>query len=424
LVASNCAWWGPPDCQTQDVPTSCGAKIIDNNSGVNQFFTIFNDTLTFNFNMSIGDTSLFYQNSIEKFSFTFERIDTFLILNNIDSARFYKIIHTDTSGNVINSILNNQEIIVAKDWGLVQFFRVDSFPSILLPVTLSGITNPDGGLFKFTNEVLYDFQPGDKIQSNIWYWQPGGPPWNNFNRYELITVLNRTNTVDSIIYEVEKNTFDAVANTFLIDTVFLRYARHIVISQIPFEFFDGNERSLFMSNYCGLDLWTYYIKPFPYIGYCAAENCWGQIDTGGPVATGSTTYVAGLGIYDSQYSLAQPPPIGYGTGTQIVYFEKNGLPCGTLFTNVQKNSTSDNYLTVFPIPSDKNGELTFSYPSTGGQKEIVIYDINGKEVTRYALPQWSTTQKIKLPELSSGVYVARLISNSQHQISNVKFVVE
>jgi hypothetical protein len=85
----------------------------------------------------------------------------------------------------------------------------------------------------------------------------------------------------------------------------------------------------------------------------------------------------------------------------------------------QKNTFS-----IHPNPAFSNSEITLSYPSGTGQREIIINDVNGREVIRYSLSQWSSTQTIKLPQMVSGVYVARLISNFQFPISNVKFVVE
>jgi hypothetical protein len=57
--------------------------------------------------------------------------------------------------------------------------------------------------------------------------------------------------------------------------------------------------------------------------------------------------------------------------------------------------------------------------------EIVINNIDGKEVGRYPCRpdsyRESTTQKLKLPKLADGVYVARLIGKDIS--ANSKFVV-
>jgi hypothetical protein len=88
------------------------------------------------------------------------------------------------------------------------------------------------------------------------------------------------------------------------------------------------------------------------------------------------------------------------------------------------NEGQGTFVSVYPNPAFSNSEITFSYPSATGQREIVINDVNGREVMRYTLPQWSSTETLKLPQVAKGVYVARLISDSRFAVANVKFVVE
>jgi hypothetical protein len=80
-------------------------------------------------------------------------------------------------------------------------------------------------------------------------------------------------------------------------------------------------------------------------------------------------------------------------------------------------------LSLFPNPAYTNSSITFTYPSLGSLSEIVLNNIDGKEVARYALPLWSSLQHLKLPKLAKGVYVARLL-NENAAVANVKFVVE
>ena len=77
----------------------------------------------------------------------YETTDTLSILGQLDSARYFRISHHDSDGNVIDSELNGQPIIISKQFGLVQFFVVDSFPTVLKPVYLIGNVSPMVGLF-------------------------------------------------------------------------------------------------------------------------------------------------------------------------------------------------------------------------------------------------------------------------------------
>jgi hypothetical protein len=79
-------------------------------------------------------------------------------------------------------------------------------------------------------------------------------------------------------------------------------------------------------------------------------------------------------------------------------------------------------ISIYPNPTTSNSTLTFTYPSISAKKEIIIYSIHGKEIARYTLPQWSSTQTAKLPQMAGGVYVARMVGENESAM--VKFVVE
>jgi hypothetical protein len=100
-------------------------------------------------------------------------------------------------------------------------------------------------------------------------------------------------------------------------------------------------------------------------------------------------------------------------------FNPNGI--NNCFTNLEENK-SNNLLNYFPNPAQSNSTITIIYPSSSSQKEIIINDINGREIARYALPQWSSTQTVKLPQMAAGIYIARLTGEKED--ANVKFVVE
>jgi hypothetical protein len=99
-----------------------------------------------------------------------------------------------------------------------------------------------------------------------------------------------------------------------------------------------------------------------------------------------------------------------------------GSVCDSLTAVENLQAINSNQLKLFPNPVTKNEEVTFTYPSTGDKTFLVINNTEGKEISNYELPQWSNVQHLKLPKLSRGVYVARLVSKSI--LGNVKFLVE
>jgi hypothetical protein len=100
---------------------------------------------------------------------------------------------------------------------------------------------------------------------------------------------------------------------------------------------------------------------------------------------------------------------------------ESGSICDSLM-GVQSFSVQSSKLNIFPNPVSSNQEITFTYPSTGEHSFISIINLEGKEVVRYQLPQWSSVQHLKLPKLSGGLYLARLVGNRTS--GSVKFIVE
>ena len=69
-----------------------------------------------------------------------------------------------------------------------------------------------------------------------------------------------------------------------------------------------------------------------------------------------------------------------------------------------------------------DGHFTITYPTLKSKGELEIINLEGKEIMKYALPEWSSIQHLVLPELPSGIYMARMRSGSGS--GSVKFLVE
>ncbi|MCX6291333.1 MAG: T9SS type A sorting domain-containing protein, partial [Bacteroidetes bacterium] len=99
---------------------------------------------------------------------------------------------------------------------------------------------------------------------------------------------------------------------------------------------------------------------------------------------------------------------------------KVGSMCDTVLS-VQNIKEHDSNFQLFPNPV-VNDEVTFTYNVLKESVLLILNNIEGQEVARFHLPQWSSVQHLKLPKLSSGIYLARLLGN--HTSANVKFFVE
>ena len=112
FISYDCGFWIGPECYKQNIPVWIGSKIEFNNLNSYNFYLINGDTIQFHFNPIYNDTSTFYTDNTQMFSLIYQGTDTITILNFSDSARYFKILHTDLEGNVIGSQLNDQNITI------------------------------------------------------------------------------------------------------------------------------------------------------------------------------------------------------------------------------------------------------------------------------------------------------------------------
>ncbi len=404
MVETSCVWWGGPYCTLQDKPTWAGPRVASHTDGSHTFRNVSGEALNFTFHTNAQDTTLLYADNTQRFRLVYDNTASVVVLGQPDNVRQWRILHTDLSGTPINSPLNNTPITVGESIGLIRFFRVDSFPQVLEPLELVGQAEPALGIHVITPATLEDHQPGDVIQFNESSQYYLGPPWLNFDRYRKWTYLSRTEGMDAVYYSVRQELYDPADNTLAIDTIDQSFDRSTIIASIPFERFDGTHPVLAEVDYCGLPLWTYVHTLNQGAGYCAEENCWGPVDTGGPPPYGDNTYVPGLGIYHA--SAAVVSPNGWSTSGQVVYFNKNGQECGQEIVMGLPAISAAPSLTLSPNPTD--GLLSIS--TTRAMKAITLRDASGRMVLQATLQ--GQIGKLDLGSLPQGLYLAEVLFSS------------
>jgi hypothetical protein len=90
---------------------------------------------------------------------------------------------------------------------------------------------------------------------------------------------------------------------------------------------------------------------------------------------------------------------------------ETGSVCDSLEA-VQSLTVPSSTLNVYPNPIVDDNDVTFTYNVSSTQGILTIFNIEGNEVAHYSLPQWSSAQHLTLPEISSGLYLARLTQGS------------
>jgi len=401
FVSYDCDFWVGPDCYKQNVPVWIGAKIEFNNQYSYNFYPDNGDTIHFDFAPN-SDTNTFYIDNDQKFSLTFENSDTLTILNFSDSARFYKIHHTDLAGNIINSQLNGQPIIICKNLGLVRFFQIDDFPVVLNPITLIGQENQNLGIFNITNEMLYDFQPGDEFQYKENHFYTDGPPWENYTLYKKHTITERIETTDSLVYTIDEMKFYEDSSFIITNTINKTYYKNDVIAQLPFEKFNGDNQWFYLENYCDLSLWTYRFVAENSLEYCETDNVWGYWDTFGPPPEYETIWAFGLGMYYDKYiNYLGSMQSATGYTNQMIYFKKDNIVCGDEIVGNSKFELELECYQVFPNPV--NDLVVFKSLKNSNSYSIEVRNALGQEI-RIEDNIHSSQYAMNVATLKPGIY--------------------
>ena len=100
----------------------------------------------------------------------------------------------------------------------------------------------------------------------------------------------------------------------------------------------------------------------------------------------------------------------------------SGCPC--LVTNVSESTNYDFKFRVYPNPiSNNNLHIGYLLPQNKAGV-FQIYDVTGKLLFKYNLPQWSNEQSFSLPTLSNGVYNCVITSNNFRVSKNLVVIKE
>ena len=400
-----CYGWGSPYCYRAELPLWSGALFRTDNAGTYWFRTLDGDTLHFDLDTEVGVQHVFYEDSVQRFTCVKSGPDTMTILGAMDSVFIYEVAHSDMDGQPIASALNGQPIIIGKALGLVRFFQVDHFPDVLTPLMLIGNKGPDLGFHRISSADVYDYQPGDIVQSKS-YSGNTLPPDQPFI-YHKRTILSRSDTPDSVIYYVATEFFTVGSTTLSLDTFVSRSYKHDILAEIPFARFNGAHISLGLSTTpsCAVPLWRLSHDDVPTLAPCYEyPACWVAYDTQGPPPTSSGSLILGVGISHSVYD----PPVYswepyYFNVLGFPYYRKNGVDCGVEVNVGIAEPHRTSAIALTPNPTAGMVRIT----ATQNIRSVRIVDGCGR--LAYQMDALGARNEIDLSHMPPGTYVACII---------------
>lgn len=340
------------------------------------------------------------------------------VLGNVDSV---KIITLSTSMDTI---------VLSKNFGVLKFPIHDSTHQY---VTIVGIEGRNIGLKLPKFKDIFDFKVGDVF----YYYRGHFSRLFSLNENKKITIKKRTETTNSITYNVSFTSKTTSAYIGIYDTIYKSTPDSIIV-------FNDDVNGLF-NKYTGQPFDDYVVlndknkpvtvftetkfevisKSFPYDIFCKGNGDT-IVQTVNPHLCGDAhhniTYGNGLGFTSILYNSYLSPGGGYSETEQLIGYIRDGKQIGiiiddSIFLSIPQHSKASSF-NIFPNPTNSN--FTIESLSNKGKGTVSIYTITGDELLSQQFQGDKTT--IDISNFAKGVYIVKLITDQA--IDVVKIVRE
>lgn len=411
---ANCSFWGGTTGEELDT-TWLGIDLIwDQASQELQLTNKLNETITFNFGLALNNSQAFYTNNTSIYSIEYTALNSETFLNTTDNVKTFTVSVTDLGGTPVSSALNNFEIKLSENYGLLSFIDTYNLPSTELGLELQGQTNPLLGTYQLTYDECYPWTVNDVVQH--YYYESmgfGAPPLTR--KYSTLTVTDRIETVDSVrlLFSTDQVSFyQTSTGTTTQSSSFtnqIAFKKATPVSELPWNKPHGNSMETRATettqDHCGT--YANFQTNEGFITYCDSCQCFGYADGFGQTIQ-EKRYVEQYGLYKTSY-------VGYGPlqnvpngGTTLIYSNIGGIECGTLWNDLPQIETFR--LEVYPNPSKGLVTINSEFPINS----ITVFDCFGREMIHVLnVDQNETT--FSLENLQNGAYIIEVEANDSVQ---------
>ncbi len=410
---SLCNYWGGPIGVKQTGTTWLGKEVMNSGSGLWSFRNNFGGHLNFDFGILPHDSTFFYTDPNIKVYIKCDSIVLDSVANQLDSLKIFSIHTLDQANQPLFTPLVGEKIVISKNFGLLEFIRVDSFPAIMEHVRILGDKNMGIGFYEFTNKNLYNYRQGDVIQYFEISTLTMPPITTYFYKYITHKILSKYESIDSMFYNVEETWFYKDSTQLYVDTIVLDYMKNEIIVPFPIDQplynYELYRPQIQNEDWCGQKRWKINLNN-EHLIFCEEDTIWTSHDTQGPPPIIRHEYLEGVGLYYSINSpFGYPYTPNYLYMKQVVYFKKNGVECGTQqFAGIEQVENTKLEFEIFPNPASEYLNIR-----TGSIENfnLEIFDLAGNLVLKKSIaPQ---TTQINISSLQTGVYMVKLSSKSK-----------
>ncbi|MCE1167993.1 MAG: T9SS type A sorting domain-containing protein [Sphingobacteriia bacterium] len=382
------------------------------------FFNLNNDSIYFNPNLNQGSEQLLAQFENIKYSLSCTSVGQENFLQTTDQVKTFTLQAKDMNNNNISSPWNGKEVKVSQNSGIIEGVNFKYFPDSIQTYQIIGSVPLQQGIYRISSADIYDFQPGDIFQHrNRDYLERHPNSFQNHDSiwFEKITILERTDFTDSVVYLIQKKWFMDNSLIENIDTVTSSFPKTDTIAIVPIEkpvlienvdYWDKSFQQIQLDTG---KYWNYSLNYFDGAIYCPATNCITYLSSTFLQSYKTIDKTLGLGLFQSMdYARYEIPSEQYfrEISSRLVYFKKGNVTWGFQYIVGEEEIAEDSKpLTISPNPAHDNVRIESPISGT-----LQIIDLNGQIVYSNMIKE-NSPEELSIAQYSKGIYLVRIINN-------------
>jgi hypothetical protein len=388
----------------------CSAAI---KSSQNEWMIIYNYDSVFTFKplTSVNNSWILYQfQNGNKIKATVDSVVFTTIISIGDSVKYISLQLTDSLNNNLSSNINQGQIHISKNIGLIKFAR---FEYLLggwgSSIELIGSSNPAIGFQNLTAFDVFNMEVGDEVIS---HQSAGWNPMSKYTRRKVIskTFMNNIFTYTDSVFII--NQIDPMSNSLYTVVQNNLVTRVIDLNANNYKVWSGLSGSGIIDNYNN-------VYPIALSGYWSWESelCVQrkfQHQGGFGIDSLGTAYESigsfnTLTVYNGLGEIYYTPPFPNNDKYIPVYYKKGNETCGNwvnfeyLLTGIKEEKNDLETVTIDPNPAEHFIKIN------NPKNEIIqltIYDSMGKKVLENEIV--NQNEMINVEQLQNGVYIINL----------------
>ena len=393
-------------CYTPYGDNWMGKQLRIQPNGDNLYLNKYNDTISIYTQADVDSTWLAYSNTDQYLIYlTVTTHDTVSFLELTDSVKTFSFSVYDPDSNETAHVLQDLEIRISKNHGLITTMDFLNFPNINENIDIKGLSDPENGIQNLQWFGVHGgFEAGDIMHIKEEVSEVG----YSSDKKIIHTFLECEYYQDSIIFTIERkiehttNNAGDIQYNFHHDTIKTKIVDWEDFNFIPMEPNISNGESHYnVQNYSPLMNRSAKTPTTNEIFGQDSTSCWEEF--GQDACPSYTSYYEGLRgpYYYCSMSI-------YSNHRQLIYYKKGEEEWGTPFSlsSIEKQQLIS--IKLFPNPAVNSFRVNYSGNSP---LQLEVYEISGRVVMAEDIH--ASGQEIDTTSLPNGLYLCRVYKNSK-----------